>query len=54
MALSLAEKLGLKANLLAFSIHPGVVKETNLADYSRPDPTNDGLGKDIFQAISAR
>ena len=32
MAISLAEKLGIKHNLLAFSLHPGVIW-TNLADH---------------------
>lgn len=32
MALSLAEKLGTKSGLLAFSLHPGVIF-TNLGDH---------------------
>lgn len=44
MAISLAEKLGIKHNLLTFSLHPGVIW-TNLADHLDMDTGFDGLRK---------
>lgn len=44
-AIALTEKLGMKVNLLAFSLHPGVVQQTNLFAFIRADPTASGLGK---------
>ncbi|KFZ23638.1 hypothetical protein V502_01881 [Pseudogymnoascus sp. VKM F-4520 (FW-2644)] len=42
MAISLAEKLGLKHKLLAFSLHPGVIW-TNLSNHLDPNVAFDGL-----------
>lgn len=44
MAISLAEKLAVKHNLLAFSLHPGVIW-TNLADHLNMETEFDGLRK---------
>lgn len=42
MVISLAEKLGIKRNVLAFSLHPGLIW-TNLADHLDMDIDFDGL-----------
>lgn len=44
MTISLAEKLGIKHNLLAFSLHPGVIW-TNLANHLDMETDFDGLRK---------
>ena len=44
MTISLAEKLGIKHNLLAFSLHPGVIW-TNLANHLDMEMDFDGLRK---------
>lgn len=44
MSISLAEKLGIKHNLLAFSLHPGVIW-TNLANHLNMETDFDGLRK---------
>jgi len=44
MSISLAEKLGIKHNLLSFSLHPGVIW-TNLANHLNMETDFDGLRK---------
>ena len=44
ISISLAEKLGIKHNLLAFSLHPGVIW-TNLASHLNMETDFDGLRK---------
>lgn len=47
MAISLAEKLGPKHGLLAFSLHPGVIF-TNLANHISGNEEWDALRKLVF------
>lgn len=46
-AISLAQKLGIKHNLQAFSLHPGVIW-TNLGNHLDWSVDLDGLSKKIF------
>jgi hypothetical protein len=46
MALSLAEKLGIKSGLQAFSLHPGVIITTGLGNHLDWEKTDmEGLRK---------
>ncbi|KAJ5480158.1 hypothetical protein N7530_005667 [Penicillium desertorum] len=52
MSISLAEKLGIKHNLLAFSLHPGVIW-TNIANHLDMETDFDGL-RDADKALGNR
>lgn len=48
MALALADKLGPKHGLTAFSVHPGVIVATNLAEHLDFAAELPGMGKPSY------
>lgn len=50
MAVSLAEKLGIKHDLQAFSLHPGVIW-TNIANHLDMETDFDGLRKSYSSTL---